>query len=119
MIGTDIIEIRRIAKAMENKRFIDRVYTPAERQYIMSKPDPAESAAGIFAAKEAALKALRCGITKCVTFACIAVCHDKNGAPSLQLSGAAAQILESLGKSRAEISISHCKEYAVAFCMLV
>ena len=58
----DLIEIDRIARALERPRFRERVYTEAERAYCDSKANPAQSYAARFAGKEAVGKALGCGV---------------------------------------------------------
>ena len=53
MIGVDIARIARVGKAVESKPFRDRVFTAEEQRYCDGKPNPSESYAGIFCAKEA------------------------------------------------------------------
>ena len=61
-VGVDIIEPERIERAMDNARFMERVYTESERERIaQAGRSGAQRAAGIFAGKEAAVKALGCG----------------------------------------------------------
>ena len=63
-VGTDVIGLARIQKALESPRFFERVYTPAEREGMLSLcPErKIERAAGLFAAKEAVAKALGAGV---------------------------------------------------------
>ena len=61
-IGTDLIEIERIVRALERPGFRDRCFTPAEQAYCDAKRNPAESYAARFAGKEAVGKALGCGV---------------------------------------------------------
>lgn len=98
--GIDIIEISRIKKSIENQAFLDKVYTKNEQKYILSKGNPAQTAAGIFAAKEAVAKALGTGVCSFTDFE---VLHTDSGQPYMEYNGY--EIM---------ISISHCKEYAVA-----
>lgn len=102
MIGIDIVEISRIKKNIENQRFLDRVYTKNEQQYIKSKGNPAQTAAGIFAAKEAAAKAIGTGFGT-ISPTSLEVQHEALGRPYILYGG-----------KRINISISHCGEYAVA-----
>ena len=62
-MGTDICRIERIAAAIAKPRFLERVYTVAERERILAAMGGrrAEIAAGLFAAKEAVAKALGTG----------------------------------------------------------
>ena len=61
-IGTDLIEIDRIRRALERPGFRDRCFTPAEQAYCDGKRNPAESYAARFCGKEAVGKALGCGV---------------------------------------------------------
>ena len=117
MVGTDIIEISRIEEAIKRESFVKKAFTAAEWEYIRSKGRPAESAAGIFCAKEAISKALGTGISKGVRLCDIEIIHEPSGKPKAVLYGAARQFFESLGCGRIELSISHSKKYAVAFCV--
>lgn len=62
MIGTDVVGIERLRRALANSPGLEeRLYTAAERAYCRSKVDPAPSFAGTMAAKEAVMKALGTG----------------------------------------------------------
>lgn len=118
MVGIDILQISRIEESMRNDKFMRRVYTDAERDYINNCAQPHESAAAIFCAKEAVAKALGTGISEGVAFKDIEILHRQNGKPYTQLAGAAGIKLANLGFSSAEVSLSHCREYATAVCIL-
>ena len=45
-VGTDVIEIERIRRALERPGFRDRCFTPAEQDYCESRRNPAESLRG-------------------------------------------------------------------------
>lgn len=98
--GIDIIEISRIEKNIQNQAFLDKVYTKNEQEYILSRGNSAQTAAGVFAAKEAVSKALGTGIS---SFTDLEVMHTKAGQPYMEYNG-----------YNIMLSISHCKEYAVA-----
>ncbi len=115
MIGVDIIGISRIRKAVEKEAFVERVFTPSERTYCDGKSDPAASYAGLFCAKEAAVKALKCGFGGGIMPADIEIGHDTAGAPILCPRGKAADLICGC---RADVSISHDGDYAVATVML-
>ena len=104
-IGTDIIEISRISAAMEKPGFLKKLYTCAEQEYINSKADRCQTAAGMFAAKEAAAKAMGTGFGK-ISPTDIEILHDKNGAPYARISKAPEITIL--------VSVSHCREYATA-----
>ncbi len=115
MIGVDIVRIARVGKAVESKPFRDRVFTAEEQRYCDGKPNPSESYAGIFCAKEAAVKAIKSGFGKGIMPTDIEISHDGNGAPVLNAHGNAQN--EFSGYC-ADVSISHDGEYAIAAVML-
>jgi holo-[acyl-carrier protein] synthase len=111
-IGIDIIELERIRKSMENKRFIDRILTEKEKQnflLLQSETRKVEFLAGRFAAKEAFAKAMGTGIGT-LSFQDIEVMNDENGAPYIHV-----QLDE---KMNIFVSITHSREYAVAQVVL-
>lgn len=116
MIGTDIVKISRIAAAIESDAFLNRVFTKSERDYCDGKPDRAQSYAGIFCAKESAVKAVKCGFGAGVMPTDIEIGHDGTGAPTLTARGGAARFFDGC---EASVSISHDGDYAVAVVMLV
>lgn len=119
-IGIDIAEVYRIRETIaRTPRFAKRVYTQAEREYCESKgAASAQSYAGRFAAKEAFLKALKTGWSGKIAWQDIEIVLDENGAPSLNISGEAAVLLEKLGANRVHLSMSHTTEHAVAEVIL-
>ena len=115
-IGTDIIEVYRIRETIERTpRFVERVFTKREREYCDSKgAAAAQSYAGRFAAKEATMKALGTGV-RGVGWKDIEVIRHKSGAPSIRLHGRAKSRGERLNVQEISLSLSHSREYAVAF----
>lgn len=109
----DIIEIERIATSIDRfgDRYLQRVYTPQELAYCNGRTT---SLAARWAAKEATAKALGTGIGE-VGWQEIEVINASNGRPILNLHGNAAELAEQLGISEFFISLSHTKDYAVAF----
>lgn len=117
-IGTDIIEIDRIEKAIKtNPRFKEKLFTAYERSYFESKNNKAESIAGSFAAKEAVSKALGTGF-RSFGMEDIEIRRDEMGKPYVSLLGEAKVLGESLGVRGIQLTISHCKDYAVAFVVV-
>ena len=110
--GIDMIEVERFRsqKTEIRKRFIDRVYTEAEKAICREN---FQHLAGRFAAKEAVSKALGCGIGE-VSWQEIEILSDELGAPVLILHGKAAEKAERLGLTTWSVSITHLKEYAAA-----
>lgn len=119
-LGIDLCEISRVEHAMaKNERFLQRWYTQEERQYIQSRGRAgAQSAAAMFAAKEAFLKAVGTGISRGISMTDVAVSHDELGAPQYVLTGAARQKMQELGAQRAWLSISHDGGMAAAVCVI-
>lgn len=114
LCGTDIIEISRIQKSIEKsgETFLNLIYTPAEIEYCESKRNAKYCHyAGRFAAKEAIYKAVS-GILNDrfgISWKNAQVINDKNGNPHVEFLN-----IELKGLKSIDISISHCKEYAVA-----
>src|SRR5512141_1783117 len=110
--GVDLIEISRIQEviARHGKRYLERIYTPAELAQFGRE---SESLAGRFAAKEAVAKALGCGIGA-ISWQEIEVLGDEQNAPGLKLYGAAAEKAKELGLESWSVSISHSMTHAVA-----
>ena len=105
-IGIDIVSSKRIIRALDSESFRLKVYTDNERNYIKEKQP--ETAAGLFAAKEAAAKALGTGFfTRGVRPCDIEITHDAAGKPSLAFHGQTAVILADLLVHSSHISISH------------
>ncbi len=119
-IGIDIAEVYRIRETIaRTPRFSARVFTDKEREYCESKgAAAAQSYAGRFAAKEAFLKALKTGWRGKIAWQDIEIVLDENGAPSLNITGEAAVLLEKLGANRVHLSMSHTTEHAVAEVIL-
>lgn len=114
-IGVDLLRIERMARALENPRFAQRVFAPGEQDYIREKG--AASAAGMFAAKEAFAKALGCGLAG-FGLQEAEVTHGPDGRPQLVLSGKALEAFTRLGGRKAWLSISHSEDSAVAQVVL-
>ena len=111
--GVDIIEISRIARVLQHysQRFLSRIYTPGEIEYCRERPP---NLAGRFAAKEATMKALGTGV-RGVAWKDIEVVRAASGAPSILLHGRAKARALRLGVREISLSMSHSREYAVAF----
>jgi holo-[acyl-carrier protein] synthase len=109
-IGVDLIEVDRVAQTVARfgDRFLKRVYTEQELAYCQGR---IASLAARWAAKEAVAKALGTGIGD-VSWQEIEVINSFKRGPSIQLHGAAAAHLEISGLA---VSLSHTKDYAIAF----
>lgn len=117
-LGTDIVEIDRVRKAVENPRFVERVYSQTERDYCLSRgKSGVASFAGRFAAKEAVLKAFGTGLRE-GNLVDIEIINDELGCPKLRLHGYFAEFANKIGVTSTLVSISHAREYATAQCIL-
>jgi holo-[acyl-carrier protein] synthase len=118
--GIDLVEITRIQHSVDRygDRFLDRVYTQAEKAYCLRKRNAAESLAARFAAKEAGAKALGTGISQGVNWLEIEVVREPSGRPGLQFHGRAADRAESMGVRNAALSLTHTREMAMASVVL-
>ena len=121
MIGLDLCEIARIEKQLaDGDGFLRRYFTPEERAYLDGRGAVrAQSAAAMFAAKEAFLKALGVGLSGGVALADVGVTHDARGCPAYALAEPALRLLRERGMARAELSLTHEAGMAAAVCLLV
>ena len=118
-IGLDLCQVERIESAIASTGFLERYYTPAEREYITGrgKMGP-QSAAAMFAAKEAFLKAMGSGIDGQIRLNEIGVIHDQSGAPRYQLTGAALERLCQLGGKTVHLTLTHENGMAAAIAII-
>lgn len=115
-LGTDIIEIKRIEKAIANERFLQRVFAWEEICYCRKRGRPEASFAARFAAKEAVAKAFGCGIGQ-IGWRDIVIINDPSGKPEAFLKNQAEAMRKELN-AKVILSISHCKEFAIATAIL-
>ena len=115
-LGIDQIEIARVAKTWQRHgdRFGRRVYTDAEWAYCLSRPHPAQSMAGRFAAKEAAMKALGLGWPGGIAYRDIEVTRERTGKPGLRFSNRAAHRASMLGVTHSVVSMTHDRTHSSA-----
>ena len=117
-IGIDMVEVARIARAIEKGGFKDRVFTPAEQAYCDSRGvQSILSYAARFAGKEAILKAFGTGL-RGGKLTEIEILPNELGAPIVTLSGYFAQFCREQGITEIVISLSHDKTYAIAQAMV-
>ena len=120
-IGTDIIQIPRIEKILTKHPtlFIDKYFSNIELEKYkdkkLSTQQLASKLAKFFAAKEAFVKALD---DTAINYTQIEVLHNENGKPYINITPYIFSILREHFKSRIEISISHCKDYATAVVLV-
>jgi holo-[acyl-carrier protein] synthase len=115
-VGTDIIEIERVERAVQRggRRFLERVFTPAERFFCDARKDRFACYAARFAAKEAVLKAMGSGLAGC-RWVDVEIIREEGAPPKVQLHGTAVEITKKKGIAEVLVSLSHNRKYAVAF----
>ncbi|MFT5440322.1 MAG: holo-[acyl-carrier protein] synthase [Alphaproteobacteria bacterium] len=122
-LGSDLIDIRRIESTLNRfgDRFIDRIFTDAERAKSEHRSNRAESYAKRFAAKEACSKALGTGFRKGVFWRDMGVVNLPGGKPTMALTGgAAARLAELLPEGmEAQIDITLTDEPPLAQAMVI
>ncbi len=123
-IGTDIVEIERIAQSFSRQgdRLVKRVLMASELARFHSIENTNIKLAFLakrWCAKESVAKALGTGIAKGVGFQQIEIVNDDLGAPLVILHEGALARLQAMGASKALISLSDEQHYALAFCTLV
>ena len=112
-VGIDTILIKRFEK--KSKNFIDKTFTFSEQEYVKTRKNLAESYAGLFACKEAFLKACEVGVLNGISLLDIEILHAKTGAPYLNISK---QIRKTFKIKNVCVSLSHDGDNAVAICVL-
>jgi len=106
-IGIDIIEVKRVAKLIKDKAFLNRVYTPREIEYCKNKKNFAQHYAVRFATKEAVWKALG---KNNIPLRDISVTNKSSGKPEAVVQGKK--------RKNIDISLSHTDNYAVAVAII-
>lgn len=119
-VGSDLADVERIRRSISRygDRFLNRIYTAAERAYAARKANGVESLAARFAAKEAGMKAIGTGWRRGVRWQDFEVANDPSGKPTLRLTGQARSIAESLGVKRIALTLTHTAQLALAVVIL-
>ncbi|MAS15164.1 MAG: holo-ACP synthase [Nitratireductor sp.] len=122
-IGSDLIDIRRIAKTLDRygDRFTQRVFTEVERAKSDRRRERAASYAKRFAAKEACSKALGTGIARGVFWREMGVVNLPGGKPTMELSGKARARLEGMTPSgmKALVHLTITDDYPLAQAFVI
>ena len=119
-VGTDLIEIRRIDKALQRfgERFAQRILCVPELRRFRSHKQPVAYLAKRFAAKEAFSKALGTGIHAPANWHGVWVSNLRSGKPVLEFSPELALLLEKRGVRHAHVSLTDEREFASATVIL-
>jgi len=117
-IGIDIVKVERMREVVEKwqGRFLQRVFTPDEINYCYHKKDPFPSLSVRFAAKEAVIKASGSPIP--IPLIDIEVANDERGNPIIKPKGALKTFFQENALAKVHLSLSHEKEYGIAFVVL-
>lgn len=106
-LGSDIVDVRRIARVVERygDRFLDRIFTSAERAKAERRATRIETYAKRFAAKEACAKALGTGFRRGVFWRDLGVVNMPGGKPTMKLTGGALQRLRAITPVGCDVTI--------------
>jgi holo-[acyl-carrier protein] synthase len=116
-LGVDVVDIARLELRMQTwPGLVERLFTPAEQAYCLSRPSPAQHFAARVAAKEATFKALGKGWPGVSWTEVEVVSGADRTRPSLLLTGRAAELA---GDCTALLSIAHDAGIAMAEVLLV
>lgn len=116
-IGVDLVENKRLENWVSHPRLLAKYFTDMEIRDVRESSHPTASLAARFAAKEAFAKALGTGF-RGFHLKDIQTVRDPLGKPRLELLGVAQQKLTENKILRIHLSLTHEKEYAVAFVVL-
>jgi holo-[acyl-carrier protein] synthase len=115
-MGIDLVEIKRMGTALRRwgGPFRKRLFTDREWRECAQRQRQEECLAGKFAAKEALFKALSTGVSQGIGWRQVEVVHSPGGAPMIEVTGKARDLLLSLGMQRIWVSLSHDGGFSIA-----
>lgn len=116
-IGVDIVKIERFVPWINNPSIVQRFFGEEELQGLLERKDSTQALAVRFAAKEAFGKALGSGLRNLV-LKDVQVVQDKQGKPSLGLTGTAKKLFVDSGATVSHLSLSHDGNYGIAYVIL-
>jgi holo-[acyl-carrier protein] synthase len=119
-IGLDLVDLERLGSvlARHGEAFVERICRDGECRRTTDDAARVAHVGGLFAAKEAALKALGTGWAAGLAFRQVEITRSAAGAPLLALHGAAQRRADALGVRRSHLSISHDGRTAAAMVVL-
>jgi holo-[acyl-carrier protein] synthase len=117
-IGIDIIEIDRIKESVDEygDQFLQKVYTPAEIKYCLSKKNKYQHLAARFAAKEAIYKAISSNWDSELSWQDMEIINAPNGMPEVKFKGNLEKFLS--GDKSLKISMSHSRDYVACVAIV-
>ncbi|MDR3256380.1 MAG: holo-ACP synthase [Endomicrobium sp.] len=104
-IGIDIEEVKRFAKYVKDKDYLERIFAKEEISYSILRKNAVQHLAARFAAKEAVWKALSTKNKKLI-ITDISIQNTKNGKPQVYI--------KNKQYKKIEVSLSHTKKYVAA-----
>ena len=117
-IGTDLIEVERVASRMEKVGFKELVFSPDEIIYCEARAKKYEHYAARFAAKEAFFKAIGTGWRNGTAFNEVEIYNDGEGKPELRFLGNTAKTIAEMKLGKVFVSLSHLKTMACAMVII-
>jgi holo-[acyl-carrier protein] synthase len=118
-LGTDLVEVGRIAAAMEKQAgFREMIFSATEIAYCESKTNKYEHYAARFAAKEAFFKALGTGWLTGTVFSEVEIINNEDGKPEILISGETADTLAPMRITNMLVSLTHVKAMASAVVII-
>lgn len=119
LVGIDVLDVVRMEKFVQNEHFLEKYFTEYEMNYVTKNNRQTQSLAGLYAAKEAFLKALGIGIGGGINLNEIEIFHNEVGKPYLRVLSSKGQImLKTMNVADIAISISHTDDVCTAICII-
>ena len=120
-IGVDIVNNERIKKSINDRKFVNRVFSKVEIIYSKKIKNKSSYFAKRFAAKESLSKAIGTGFRKGLNFKDISIINDKKGKPYYKLNNNVKKLIYSIfkvKKIKISLSLADEKKYSIAFSMI-
>ena len=120
-IGVDIVNNERIKKSINDRKFVNRVFSKVEIIYSKKIKNKSSYFAKRFAAKESLSKAIGTGFRKGLNFKDISIINDKKGKPYYKLNNNVKKLIYSIfkvKKIKISLSLADEKKYSIAFSVI-
>jgi holo-[acyl-carrier protein] synthase len=120
-LGVDLIDVARVRGVVERQgdRFLQRIFTDAERTYCLGRPEPFKHLAARFAAKEAVSKAFTTGIGAELGWRSVSIEHGARSEPLVVLDEKGRELMHATGATHVLVSLAHTETSAIAIAALV
>ena len=119
LIGNDIVEINRFNDLCKKEHFLDKYFTLSEKNKVLSSGKPAEKLAGMFAIKEAVLKAFGLGIGNGIDLKDVVIEYTSLGQPAIKQTPKISDFLMKNNLTEIKVSVSHTDSLASAVCVII